>query len=181
MRCEECGQRPASVHITKIVNNEKSERHLCDECARVYQEGLNVMGGLGIDPGFSLHKFLASLLSHEPGHHIGPGRMVEKAALCPGCGLTYDQFKETGRLGCEACYQSFSGQLMPLVRRLHGSAKHAGKVPGRAAGWLRLKQDIERMRQQLQEAVSREEFEKAAQLRDRIRELEKQSNETGEA
>lgn len=174
MLCEQCGQRPASVHITKIVNNQKSEYHLCEECARARQEEWS-FPGFGAEPDFSLHKFLAGLLAHEPNWGAGPGTVSEQGLQCRRCGLSYEQFRETGRLGCDECYTSFGEQLLPLLRRLHGSVQHVGKAPKRAAGRLRLQQDIERLRRELQELVAREEFEKAAQVRDRIRELERQA------
>lgn len=174
--CEECGQRPASVHITKIVNNQKNEYHLCEECARAHQEGWH-FPGFGAEPDFSLHKFLAGLLAHEPNWPVGSGLVAERELRCHRCGLSYEQFRETGRLGCDECYVSFAEPLLPLLRRLHGSVQHVGKAPKRGAGRLRLQQDIERLRRELQELVAQEQFEKAAQVRDRIRELERQAAE----
>ncbi|MGB9886916.1 MAG: UvrB/UvrC motif-containing protein [Moorellales bacterium] len=173
MLCEDCGQRPATVHITKLVNNQKSEYHLCEECARRRNEGWEFLG-FG-DPGFSLEKFLAGLLAQEPGWSSGPGVGVGGALRCRRCGLSYEQFREMGRLGCDECYRSFGEQLVPLLRRLHGSAQHVGKAPKRTAGRLGLVREIERLRLELQELVAKEEFEKAAQVRDRIRELERQA------
>jgi protein arginine kinase activator len=170
MLCEECGQRPATVHVTKIVNNQKSEYHLCEECARRHQEG---WGGFGLmEPDFSLHKFLTSLLGHEPSWEEPSGGGTSRRRRCRRCGLSYERFREVGRLGCDECYASFAEQLAPLMRSIHGSTQHVGKAPKRAAGRLRLQQDIERLRRELQELVAKEEFEKAAEVRDRIRELE---------
>lgn len=176
MLCEQCGKRPASVHITKIVNGQKSEHHLCEECARERQEEWT-FPGFGAEPDFSLHKFLTGLLAHDPTWTAGPDKTVGRGEECRRCGLSYEQFRETGRFGCDECYASFGERLLPLLRRLHGSVQHVGKVPRRAAGRLRLQQDIERLRRELQELVAREEFEKAAQVRDRIRELERQAAE----
>lgn len=158
MVCEKCHERPASVHITRIINNEKTEMYLCQECAREVQPQWD----------FSLPKFLASLLDYEPGFNFG----IPQTERCEQCGLTYDQFHQTGRLGCPACYRYFTSRLEPLVHKIQGSTRHRGKVPRRGGGALRLEREIEILRTQLQELVAKEEFEKAAQLRDRIRDLE---------
>jgi len=171
--CEDCGQRPASVHVTKLVNNQKTEYHLCEECARRRNEGWGFLG-FG-EPGFSLEKFLAGLLAQEPAWGPGPGVVARRALRCRRCGWSYEQFREAGRLGCGECYRSFGDHLEPLLRRLHGSVQHVGKAPKRTAGRLGLSREIERLRRELQELIAKEEFERAAEVRDRIRELERQA------
>lgn len=167
MFCDECRERPASVHITKIVNGEKTQVRLCKDCAAKYQQQL----GFGITPDFSFHKFLAGILDSDS--FEGPiGTGYRKKLECEQCGLSYSQFRDTGRLGCDKCYETFSEKLDPVLRRIHGSIRHTGKVPKRAGGSLRIKQEIQRLRNELQELVSKEEFEKAAQVRDTIRDLE---------
>lgn len=169
MLCQQCQQRPATVYITKIVNNQKSQMNLCEECAREYQ----YQWGFGVQPNFSLPQFLAGLLQHEP--EIEP-RAERAASLrrCDYCGLSYDEFRQTGQLGCNQCYENFRSRLEPLLRRIHGGSTHTGKVPRRGGGTLRLRHDIDQLRGDLQVLIANEEFEKAAQVRDRIRELEKQ-------
>ncbi|NPV26959.1 MAG: hypothetical protein HPY81_05765 [Firmicutes bacterium] len=168
MYCEECKKRPATVHVTKIVNNKKTERHLCEYCARE-QEQI----GFGFEPSFSIQKLLASLLNYEPPTPEGISIAYPEPTKCENCGLTYSQFGQLGKVGCSECYQRFSEKLSPLLRRIHGSARHTGKIPKRTGGAIRLQKEIEHLRQQLQNAIQREEFEQAAQLRDQIRELEK--------
>src|SRR5438552_10196764 len=91
---------------------------------------------------------------------------------CPRCGLLYSAFKETGRLGCAECYAAFQFQLRPLLRRIHGDTRHRGKSPARGAGVMTSTRQIQRLHDELQRAVEREDFEKAASLRDEIRRLE---------
>ena len=91
---------------------------------------------------------------------------------CPRCGLLYSSFKETGRLGCSECYAAFQFQLRPLLRRIHGDTRHRGKSPARGAGVVTSTRAIQRLHDDLQRAVEREDFEKAASLRDEIRRLE---------
>lgn len=158
MLCERCHERTASVHVTKIVNGQKAELYLCQECARELQPQFN----------FSIPKFLAGLLDYDPNIQVSPPS-VER---CQKCGLTYEQFHQTGRLGCPECYSYLSQRLEPLIKRLQGTNQHRGKIPNRAGSDLKVHREIEKLRGQLQQLVQNEEFEKAAQVRDRIRELE---------
>lgn len=168
MDCEKCGKRPATVHITRIVNNQKTEEHLCEECAREQQPfGFN----LAVEPGFSLPQLFASLLSQESGGEV-PSLPAVSAAQCPQCHLSYNRFTQEGKFGCRHCYEEFSSRLESLFRKIHGNARHNGKVPRRGGKTLSLKRQLEELRQELKRAVRREEFERAAQLRDKIRELE---------
>ncbi|MBC7325420.1 MAG: UvrB/UvrC motif-containing protein [Moorella sp. (in: Bacteria)] len=164
MLCERCQERPASVHVTRIINGEKTELYLCHDCAREIQPQLN----------FSIPKFLAGLLDYDQGLEF---KAPPAVARCQECGLTYEQFHQTGRLGCPDCYRYLAPRLDPLIRRIQGSGQHRGKVPRRAGGHLRVRREIEKLRGQLQQLIQREEFEKAAQVRDRIRDLESRLGE----
>jgi protein arginine kinase activator len=177
MLCQECNQRDATVHFTKIVNQEKTEIHLCETCAR--EKGDFVMKDSG--GGFSFHNLLSGLLGFEQGYPMGaPGQGQAQAAQnrCGTCGLTYQQFAQVGRFGCADCYKYFSGRVEPLVRRIHGGAtKHTGKVPRRTGGQIMMRKQLVELRQELQQKIQGEQFEEAAVIRDRIRELE---NEIGQ-
>lgn len=166
MVCEECKQHPATVHITRIVNNHKMQVNLCEDCARLYQHqwGFNVF-----EPSFSINKFLAGLMQQEQGM-ARPYRLPNQ---CDQCGFTYEQFGQLGKLGCDRCYRHFASNLEPLLKRIHGTSYHSGKIPRRAGGNLRVKQEIEKLKADLQVLIVNEEFEKAALVRDRVRELEK--------
>lgn len=164
MICQECGKRPATVHMTKIVNGQKSERHLCEICA-------NESGELKFVPGaFSFPNLLGSFFSGE----AAPGVPQVQTLRCPTCGLTYQQFTQVSRFGCPNCYQAFDPVLDPMLRRIHGSTAHTGKVPRRGGGKLRVRRELEHLKEQLQEKVRLEQFEEAARLRDQIRALEQQ-------
>lgn len=167
MLCERCGQRPATVHFTEITNGHKQETRLCEVCAReIHPQGFMFV------PQLNLHNFLAGLLKHELGGG-GYARPEEDGGKCGRCGVAGGQFVKQGLLGCGDCYPYFEEKLLPLLRRIHGNTRHTGKVPGRTGGRARLVKEIENLKMQLKEAVSREEFERAAQLRDNIRQLEK--------
>lgn len=169
MLCEECRERPATVHLTRIVNNQKAERHLCEACARDAGEIDFVM-----EPKFSIHNLLAGLLDYEGSLPRGGVRLAPAETRCDLCGQTYRDFTRTGRLGCNRCWDSFAEQLEPLLRRIHASTEHSGKVPGRSSQRVKLKRELKLLRARLDEAIKREEFEQAALLRDRIRAAEQQ-------
>ncbi|MWC28348.1 UvrB/UvrC motif-containing protein [Paenibacillus sp. MMS18-CY102] len=166
MLCQECGKKPATLHFTKIVNGEKNEFHICESCARDKGEMIP-----GSPNGFSIHSLLSGLLDFE---RTGPGSKQE-TMRCETCGLTYPQFSKLGRFGCSSCYQSFDSKLDPLFKRVHGNTVHVGKIPKRSGGVIQTKREIDQLRRELITRIDQEEFEAAALLRDRIRELERKA------
>lgn len=170
MVCQICKKRPATVHVTKIINGVKKELHICEQCAKE-KENLGISSDMsGFVTPFSFSNILEGLMNFG-----GSGAIpYETPAIvkCPSCGLDYEEFKKTGRFGCSECYNAFGDRINPLIKRIHGNTQHTGKVPKRTGGEIRLKRDIERLKFELKKAIDDEEYEKAAQLRDRIRELE---------
>lgn len=171
MICQECGQRPATLHFTKILNGEKTEFHLCEVCAA--EKGEMFPGG-GPASNFSIHHLLSGLLNFETNASSYGGIATEKPLRCETCGLTYNQFSKSGRFGCVDCYQQFSHRLDPIFRRIHGSMEHTGKVPQRTGGKIKIKKEIDELKNLLQQKISAEEFEHAAKIRDQIKQLENQ-------
>lgn len=174
MLCDECKVNQATVHITKIVNGQKSQMHLCEECAKQkhvgFSLGFNPFGDE--QPGISIGKLLSGFFE-KPEH----GLVNNSGELkCDRCGLTFPRFSQTGRFGCSNCYESFKGQLDPMLRRIHGKTYHVGKVPHRSGNKIRIKNEVARLKRELQEAINAEEYERAAVLRDRIKELEQSNN-----
>jgi len=98
--------------------------------------------------------------------------------------MTFPQFLKVGRFGCSHCYEAFKEQLKPVLRRLHsGNWTHNGKIPKRIGGGIHLRKQIEELKSILKDSINNEEFEKAAEIRDEIRNLEKNlaaSHEGGE-
>jgi protein arginine kinase activator len=170
MLCQECGEKPASLHFTKIVNGEKTEFHICETCAR--EKGDFIPGTAN---GFSIHNLLSGLLDFNPSSKTAGTKPT--ALRCEQCGLTYSQFSKVGRFGCSSCYEAFSERLDPLLRRIHGNTVHAGKVPKRTGGRIKYKKEVEDLKKELALKIESEEFEQAARVRDQIRELEKRMAE----
>ena len=164
MLCEICSKNEATVHYTEIVNDKMTEMHLCEDCAREK--------GAIIKPHFPLADLLAGLTDFNVPLTVEKG----KAEKCPRCGLTYADFRKVGRLGCSRCYYTFKDSLSSLLKRVHGSNEHMGKVPASVGGEVEGEYTLKKLREELHRAVQREEFEEAAKLRDRIREMEKNSN-----
>jgi protein arginine kinase activator len=146
MLCEYCGKNPATIHLTEIGEEKRQEIHICEACANERGMGMN-------SPG--LTTFLHSALQRT---------RTQPTLRCPHCGITFDEFRTKGRFGCPRDYEVFEARLNPLLDKIHGSHRHTGRLP-------RLK-----LRRELQEAVKREEYENAARLRDRIREIEEEQD-----
>ena len=162
------------MHITKIINNEKTELSLCEKCAKKYQQEL----GFNFDSNFSFHKFLTGILEIN-GNSCVENQLTEYSR-CEKCGADYNQFQQSGRLGCAGCYDKFDNKLNILLKRVQGSNIHGGKFPKRSGYDLRIEQEIKTLRNKLQSLVSAEEFEKAVEVRDEIKRLEKSIEPEGE-
>jgi protein arginine kinase activator len=169
--CDHCGAEEAVLHLTQVENDETRTLHLCAECA----EARGVQGP-SVPDNFLLAGVLAQL-GHEPGERDstegdprGAGRASPEA--CGYCGLTLADFKETGRLGCPHCWSTFESQLRVLLERVQSASHHVGKVylPPDPSVSEREKR-LAGLRRKLDRAVELEDFERAAELRDRIRAL----------
>ena len=166
MQCEECGKKPATVHITRIENGKKTDLHICEQCA-IQKNALNM------STSFSMNDLLTGLLNSGSVMPIKVG--FTQDVQCESCKMTYNKFRETGRFGCSNCYKAFLDKLTPLFKRVHGNTSHIGKVPNRAGTKIKTQREIEKLRLELNEAIKNEEYEKAASIRDKIRGLGKES------
>jgi protein arginine kinase activator len=181
MICQECQERPATLHFTKIINGEKTELHYCERCAQEKGEMFMFNG----DPGFSINNLLAGLFSYDPIFQQTKQETTPRNEVlqCDNCKMTFKQFLNIGKFGCAHCYETFNEQLNPILKRLHsGNYEHHGKVPKRIGGSIHIKKQIKQYRLDLQTAIHNEEFETAAEIRDKIRALEAELQfEGGEA
>ena len=164
MVCNICGKNQATVHLTEIIDDQITELHLCGECAQ--------KKGAQMESHFGLSDLLAGLA--DLGTQFNKTKTDIKLK-CPKCGLTYEDFKKVGRLGCGECYTAFKEALVPLLKRIHGSTQHCGKSPKKIARIVKAKNELEVLKEKLQKSIQKEDFEEAAKLRDKIRELEKKN------
>ncbi|MCM8765552.1 MAG: UvrB/UvrC motif-containing protein [Candidatus Omnitrophica bacterium] len=170
MLCDICGKKQATVHVTEIINNQITEMHLCEDCAREKS--------IQMEQQFGVSDLLAGIA--DLGTTLGEKTKEELKLKCNNCGMTYEDFKKIGRLGCSECYVAFRKNLVPLLKRIHGSIQHLGKAPLKIIKEVKRKSEIDILKEKLQEAIQREEFEEAARLRDKIRELEKKNQKRKE-
>lgn len=164
MLCQNCQKRVANVHFTQIINNKKTELYLCDQCAR--EKGQFNMGA-----SFSINDFLTGLIGFDSAASYIESQAAKQFA-CEKCGMNYEEFQRTGRIGCNNCYEVYADKLRPLIKRLHGSTTHNGKMPHRVSDSVKVTREIEKLKELLNRAVQDEQYEKAAEIRDRIRGLE---------
>ncbi|MBY0523521.1 MAG: UvrB/UvrC motif-containing protein [Gemmataceae bacterium] len=158
MKCQKC-PKAATLHITEVLPEEQFEElHLCEECA---------------------HKYL-----YEPQQKAAPkaaeapvGEEADEVSSlnqreCPVCGIKFVEFRNSGRLGCPHDYQEFRDELTPLLENIHGETRHCGKTPRRLPQSKQTQSELLQLRKQLHQAVTKEAYEDAARIRDRIRHLE---------
>lgn len=159
MLCQRCKKNPATVHLTEIVDSEKRERHLCEKCSA--QEGLVVQS----------HEPINELLAQFVMAHAGAQELAQLS--CQKCGMTFTQFRNGGLLGCPEDYQTFRKPLLALLERVQeGNTEHVGKVPGRKGQKRKRQHKIMQLQRKLKRAVSVEDYETAAALRDQIEAME---------
>lgn len=159
--CQQCKQAKATVHVTDTFP-EKRERHLCEDCAA--KENLIVT-----QKHVPTHEILKEFIKQKSG-------FSEAADVtCPNCGISFQEFQLKGQLGCPEDYTVFAEFLDPLIERAHeGATHHVGKVPPKADESIHTHTKLLRLRGELQDAIDREQYERAAQLRDDISAMESQ-------
>lgn len=163
MLCQECGKNEAGVHLTQIVNNKKVVLNLCRECA----EKRGMTGNPLMQVPFPLAEILSSMMGETSEKKKGKGA----EAKCPGCGFTFSEFSKVGRFGCGQCYEAFRPQVADLLRRIHGSTRHIGRLPSETKEVDSVVVEEKRLEVELKKAIAAEDFERAARLRDRIKTL----------
>lgn len=173
MLCEKCNKRVATIHLIKLINGEKSEVRLCESCAKEISD-ISLVGSLGSIDEISIPNILGGFFES-----IDKNKQNKIEVICKKCGLTYSQFKASGQLGCAECYQSFSSYLRPMFKRIQGDLEHIGKVPKRSGIKLVEKKKYVNLKKELQKAILEEEYERAAVLRDKIKDIENSRTEVG--
>jgi protein arginine kinase activator len=168
MLCQDCRKREAQVHLTQIVNNEKVALSLCKECASA--RGFH-------SPLDNVPFPLADILSGLAGSlaQTGKGEALPEL-VCPSCHLSFEEFTRLGRFGCGDCYRTFRPRLESIMRKIHGASLHRGKAPELGevleTGSLPIPvKEEERLERELHKAIDSEDFERAAELRDKLKSI----------
>lgn len=165
MLCEKCGKNNATTHIRSVVNGVVTEKNLCSYCAA--EEGYSGFAESG------LTQMLASMFGDVL--HSDP---AVSAKHCECCNSTFSDIAESGKVGCSECYKTFYDDLIPYLKRVHGATKHVGRIPNRAPLTVTDNGDTAAaLRLKLNRLVKEERFEEAAEIRDRIKQLEEGKKE----
>ncbi len=189
MLCDNCGKREANVRYTEDINGKVRELHLCEECSK--KLGIGQMDfSMPIDFSSFLGGFMDDLMTPE----IMPMFNSLKTLTCDNCGLTFEDIINTGKVGCKDCYSKFEDRLDPIIKKLHGTNRHVGrigkiidsKIDNKNEKIENKKEDvekaneiskeqnkIEKLQEELKQAIKEERYEDAAKIRDEIKKLEK--------
>lgn len=168
MMCDDCGVRPANFLLKAVTEGAVHEKNLCAVCMAKYQRripGLDISNLAGI---------LSGILGSRTSQRTEAIDDSFDAMVCGYCGTSYADFRKTGRLGCSKCYDEFKRPLESLLLKVNGNLQHAGRMPGGLKSEVKIKLDIDRLKQDLVKAIAGEEYEQAAQIRDNIRALSAQ-------
>ncbi len=169
MKCQLCGKNEPTEELWCVINGKKSNLKLCSECAAEFSKKMM--------PSYSsIYDTIGSLTSGLFGSKLGGSEVKEPEVLkavscCSGCGMSYDKFAANGKLGCSECYKTFHDRMLRPLKQIHGTYEHVGKIPGRAGEHLKASRELEKLKFKLSEAIQKQEFEKAAELRDEIKRI----------
>jgi len=168
VKCQQC-EKTATFHITELTGGKPQELHLCEEHARQYLTQSEE------EPAVT--PSLAGALAQQ----LAVGQTAEELSKldqrsCPVCGITFYEFRNQGRLGCPHDYVFFQNELEPLVMNIHGETQHVGKRPQRLESGTEGVTQLIRLRREMKDAITNEDYERASELRDKIRSVEKQSD-----
>jgi protein arginine kinase activator len=166
MKCQQC-EKPATFHITELTGGQPQELHLCETCAKTY-----------LTQGEAGSGAVAPTLANVLAKQLQIGKAAEELAkldqrACPVCGITFYEFRNQGRLGCPHDYVFFEKELTPLIANIHGETQHVGKRPRGREGGTDEQTELIRLRREMKEATQKEEYERAAEIRDQILAMEK--------
>lgn len=189
MLCDNCGKREANVRYSENINGRRKELNLCEECSK--KLGISHMDfSMPIDFSSFFGEFMEDFATPE----FMPLFNEIKALKCNHCGSTFEQIANTGKLGCGNCYDVFEERLDPIIRRIQGANHHVGrigkvidsKIDEKIAKQSTQKEEkpnkpednkkgnqLEKLQEQLKQAIKEEKYEQAAKIRDEIKKIEK--------
>lgn len=165
MKCQKC-DKPATFHITDLVDGAPKEVHLCEVCAKDFLAPI-------AEEADQVIPEMAGLLAQQ----LAIGQTAEELAeldqrVCPVCNISFLEFRKQGRLGCPHDYVHFAKELEPLLVNIHGETQHIGKTPRNGGGNAEQQTQLIRLRREMKEAIAKENYERASEIRDEIKEIE---------
>lgn len=168
MKCECCHEAEATIHLTQVIDGEVKKLNLCQDCAQ--------KNGIDLNSPISITDVLLGL-GAQSGAQKDHTIMSEFDLSCGRCQMTRAEFKKSARLGCPECYKAFMGELSALIQAMHHSRQHVGKIPARQGNEARITAQIASLQKDIETAIAKEEYEIAANLRDKIRALKEGSKQ----
>lgn len=172
--CERCNKYQANVHIVKVFDGIKKELNICEKCAKELGE-FNLNSILDVENTFSLN-ILGGLIEYFNNNQ--PSSVIKiNDSECPKCKTTYAEFKGSGFLGCEECYNQFVKILSIFIKRVQSGIEHNGKIPHRCGEVVIKRKELNELKDRLQRSILSEEYEKAAEIRDQIKKIENERRE----
>ena len=183
MLCENCGRNEANVRYTQIINGDKKEMHLCEECS----EKLGI-GNMDFKMPISFSSFLGDFFNEFERDSLLPEFEPIRALKCDNCGMSFEDFMDTGRFGCSDCYDIFERKIDPILKNIHGANRHVGRlgeISSESKTNMKEENQIEnkktnkqlskeeQLKEDLQKAIKEERYEDAAKLRDELKKIQK--------
>ncbi len=159
MKCECCHEEEATIHLTQVIDGNAKKLNLCQECA--------LTNGIDLNSPISITDVLLGLGAQQPVVPSGS----EFDLSCSRCQMTRAEFKKRARLGCPQCYNAFMGELSALTKAMHHSGQHVGKIPARQGIEARITAQVAALQKDIEVAIAKEQYEVAANLRDKIKAL----------
>jgi len=166
MLCEKCKKREARINLVKIVNGQKQEIWLCEECAKNIADTA-FLNSMGNELEIPLQNFLTGMISN-----ISQSEEKPKELVCPNCNMTEKELRENKKFGCSRCYDIFTEELDIILKDMNDTGKYVGKIPQKNRNELKQKIKLKNLKENLQQLILDEKYEEAAIVRDEIRELE---------
>ncbi|MFW2489395.1 UvrB/UvrC motif-containing protein [Clostridium chromiireducens] len=171
MLCEKCGKNDAKVNLITVMNGQKHEVWLCENCVKDIAN-IPFLNSMAQNINFPLQGMLTEMLSNTESNKSSIDNNKIKEIVCSSCGLTYNEFKRSGKLGCSDCYKDFKVVLEPRIKSLQAGVKHVGKIPKVKGRELVQKRRLKDLKEEMQKLIMDEEYERAAIVRDEIKKLE---------
>ena len=175
MLCQSCKEKNASLHYTQNINGHITEMHLCKECAAkagLLEDSKKIWNPFGYSEEETMLDGLLGSIFSTPSN----SKVVE-TTVCPFCGMRMGEFIRNGKAGCAKCYTTFKAYVLPSLQKLHGNTRHAGKIPKGRAVTKTKEEKLADLKNLLNKAVASQEYEKAAEYRDKIKELESDNSD----
>jgi len=171
MLCEKCKKNEAKINLITVVNGQKHEIWLCENCVKDISS-IPFFSSIGENVNFPFQGMLTEILSNVDSNEVNIDNKKIKEIICSNCGLTYDEFKKSGKLGCSDCYEEFKVVLQPRIKSLQAGVKHVGKIPNMKGKELIRKRKLKDLKEEMQKLIVDEQYERAAIVRDEIKKLE---------